>query len=441
MAYDQRLHVWCDRYRFRDGSVAPCFSWPSNETTRLADRFTDTFGDLPIASNKLARWKLFIERGNNATTTRIAEERQLAYKHGSITVKRWCPNTKVWAYTMMEGDLLQNHSTAWDLPVAASTVLDNTSNNEALRRLVADARNKQGAFRGSNFLAEIRDVIRGIRNPAKGIRDLVDRYHTTAQRRARRILRGRTVPRTRLELEVLENANPGLGRTLGRSLSDSWLEFQFGVKPLISDVQNAIYAGVRLADRQPRARIKGYAERFTDQDFAFASRDADTIGMGYEVRTSHQSRVAYYGAVRLKVDCPEDSFSQEFGTNMSNFLPAVWEAIPFSFLVDYFSNVGDVVEALSFPRSDIAWVGRTWLRIREKKSLFIALDNTSPAYPSVNHQEVVEHTPMSLTWTRKRLERAIYTGSVVPTLQWEIPGEKNWRKWLNIGALASKRVL
>jgi len=47
------------------------------------------------------------------------------------------------------------------------------------------------------------------------------------------------------------------------------------------------------------------------------------------------------------------------GFRLDEFVPALYEVTPWSWLIDYFSNVGGLLAASTVDTSDIAWISRT----------------------------------------------------------------------------------
>lgn len=429
--------------QWRTGSVSACFSWPADQLDTIT-LVKSGIGDIVHFKGEMPSWRSRIARGLSATTGLDAESTTLSYTPGHIFLGKWCGGSvQRYGYYQLDGDLFGGHTSVWTRPSAAPTTLDNATRDEALTRALKDARQKQNHFRGGNFLAELTDTIRGLRNPVKGFRDLLDTYHRNARRRVRRACGRRTPPVTQHDFRRLERDSPNVARAAQRALSDSWLEANFGWQPLLSDAVNAYHALRRLALRVPLERFYGASSRDDLPTYVSSSRNLQITPLHWTVRSHYRYEVKFYGAVKVQTDSPPHSQAiEEFGVRARDFLPAVWEAIPFSFLVDYFSNVGDVIEAVSFPRSDLAWIARTYRNhsIRSTEQVAIKVPS-SPAYPASNSNVVWAFTPTRVEWTRKYVNRTAYSDSVVPTLRFEIPGSKNWRKWANIAALARLRTL
>lgn len=428
------------RQRWRDGPAVPCFSWPSNEVTEIGLDVSG-LGDVVIDKGKMPQWRYRIAHGLNATTDLEATSTTLEYTPGHLKFDKWCGgSTQRFVFFQYDGDLFEGHTSVWVAPTAPSTSIDPQTRDEALVRAIADARNKQNHFRGGNFIAELRDTIRGLRNPVKGFRGLLDTYHGNARKRVKNAVGRRQVPTTQKQFRDLEKSSPDVSRAAQRALSDSWLEANFGWSPLLSDAVDAYQALRRLSTTVPLERFFGRSSNDEPPTYASNSRVHSNTEFTWTVRTVRRYEVTVYGAVKIETGTPTGRAIEEMGIRARDFVPAVWEAIPYSFLIDYFSNVGDVIEAVSFPRSDIAWAARTFrnhsLRSTERCAV---VEPSSPAYPANNGNVVRSFSQPRVEWDRKYVNRKQYLGSFVPHLRLEIPGSKNWRKWCNVAALARLR--
>lgn len=429
------------RQRWRDGPIS-CFSWPSSEVLEIV-LASDTVGRAVLSESKVPNWRYRIAHAQNATSNRTATEDSLEYRGGYILLGKWCPASNRFGMYQFDGDLFRANSAVWNKPVSPSTALHDETDDKALSYAIQNARSKQTHFRGGNFLAELGDTIRGLRNPAKGFRDLLDAYRRNARKRVKNAVGRRSIPTTRNAFEELERDSPDVARAAQRALSDTWLEHNFGWAPLLSDAANAYQALRRLCLRTPTARYRGTAETWDPPTYVTQTELHDVTTLRFTVRTQVKYEVTYYGAVKVQVDSPPlGQAVEEMGVRARDFLPAVWEALPYSFLIDYFTNIGDIIEAVSFPRSDLAWISRTYRNHSIRSTERVAVEDTSsPAYPAANSNKTFGFSPSFVKWDRKYVNRIVYSGSIVPGIRFEIPGAKNWRKYFNIAALARLRTL
>jgi len=137
---------------------------------------------------------------------------------------------------------------------------------------------------------------------------------------------------------VLEAARIlGLSWKRGRhgSIADLWLEMQYGWKPLLS----SIHDNAELLKRgfpEKGASLKATAQRSTSYSDTFErGRDMITIECRGGVRTAYTALIRNPGLAQADM----------FG--LTNPAEVAWELIPFSFVVDWFIPVGNVLQSLT----------------------------------------------------------------------------------------------
>lgn len=308
------------------------------------------------------------------------------------------------------------------------TAMSSRVHNRALSEFYGHAWGAIRQFQGGVFLGEISETLNMIRHPARNIRRLLDEYSRDVRRRARRVQRGR--PRN--DPVYISDAN--------KIISDTWLQYAFGMKPLMSDVADGAEALARLAQR-PHEYIKVSAfvneEKPLNDDFSVFTRQLHPfVVYQFSKRMKGGVTVRIIGEVKCEVTSPLTISQEVLGFTPENFLPTVWELIPYSFLVDYFSNIGDVISAWSFPISQLAWVNRTIRNYAEREyyGRKIYSDPPNDGY-DLDHEFGSE---IHFTGSRVTVNRD-YGPLGFPKVTLEVPGSST--KWLNIGALAHMRVL
>lgn len=112
-----------------------------------------------------------------------------------------------------------------------------------------------------------------------------------------------------------------------KKLSDLWLEFWFGWKPMISD----IYTACEVFDNFiPWAHLSGAAKRTLDE------RSGDS-GL-YSEKIRLRGHVGCKVGLDVRLVNPNVRLMQQFG--ILNPAEIVWDAIPWSFVVGWVANVG-----------------------------------------------------------------------------------------------------
>jgi hypothetical protein len=230
--------------------------------------------------------------------------------------------------------------------------------NQARLKFLKRAKGKLTSFQGGTFLGELRSTIHGIRHPADGIRKLVNKHMGVLRDRRYAIFKPESFKNRKLYTAALEKRN----RQAKRVAQETWLETQFHIKPLISDAKNAAEALSENLHRFRRTIEPVRASARFDGVLNHVSTST-TIGSWFELvhrgYDSHSYGCFITGAVKIENAEARGFDPALWGFTPSEFVPTIWELLPWSWLVDYFTNVGDVITALSFPMSSLAWNSQT----------------------------------------------------------------------------------
>ena len=196
-------------------------------------------------------------------------------------------------------------------------------------------------------LAELRETISFLRRPAKAWTDFAKRAKRHKNRGTRK----------------------DKAKSVAQFLSDNWLSYRYGVRPIVMDVQNGMKALKYYNDKQPK--------RFTARGSASDS-DTRTSNYGLGVYScEHQTK--FEMNVRAGVLYELEEGYDVFGVNYSQIPVAAWEVIPFSFVADWFVNIGSYVEAIT-PKSGARELAR-WTTTKEVKTSDFSCIRTSVASP------------------------------------------------------------
>jgi len=273
------------------------------------------------------RWK--IRNHISATTSLTGTE--VETDHVDCEAGYWFQDgSNPLGYYAQSGQLsYQNSAPALDVALVAS------ARNAASQQFYSKATKALSPVSGAIALAELRETVHLIRNPLKSLREGVTGFYNAAKERCLK------APK----------------RHRDRLASDTWLEYSFGWAPLISDVQDGAKAASRIANDFHRSIMVKARSNFTKSNAGVLG----TIGVsqsGLEYRPicvdTFSADVTYLAEIGLTVHNFPQSLV-DLGLAPWSVVPAVWEAIPWSFMVDYFLNVGSMLTALNFPSSQIRW--------------------------------------------------------------------------------------
>lgn len=226
---------------------------------------------------------------------------------------------------------------------------------------------------------------------------------------------------------------------LKKALADTYLEWTFGWRPLALDVADA-YVGLqnrkRFFDIVP---IKSSAK----QDFHGSSDSGiiDTSGDGQlklwlTTQSNSVYSVRYKGAVRTGAVNSQVSVSQVLQIDLPHFLPTAWDLLPYSFIVDYFTNIGDIIRAYSFRTSSVLWCVKTTRVENRKVFVHEVRPDIPPTWKNFASLPGVSHSSCSqVSFVRTSVDAAYLR----PKLNFSIPTSA--KPWINLGALMLARSL
>jgi len=271
-----------------------------------------------------------------------------------------------------------------------------------------------------------------VRRPAETLRRGLDSYIGALKKRSRGIPMTREGSRIRKKI-----------------LADTWLEYSFGWVPLISDTMSGAEALAAwhvgregLDERRNRISAVGRDQAVTGSttyglNDAFYSKVRHVLTNRVEGETS----VKYIARLSYKTAVPKESakrLMQLSGFTLMEFIPTAWELLPWSFLIDYFSNVGDVLEAFATPTDNIYSITRT-VRSTSLQFYLKRLDRTN-IQSQAGFVSLEEDGDGTGSWISKHT--SFSRGSVpsldLPRLQMENPfGKNRFARSANMAALAA----
>lgn len=362
-------------------------------------------GQVTYGSN-IGDWRERIALGLSATTALEGTSTlRMEMQGGSITARFGYPYVICHQY----GDLFSIQA---GVP-SASTGLDAIAERKAASKFLSKYIAATNTWRGGNFMAEIRETIQMLRHPSKLLYHKVWEY-------AGSFRKFRNVKRLKR-------------KHVADYIADTWLGFVFGVKPLIADCNDAGKALERIKNGSGHdtMRISGYGDnRFMDKTiFAHSvppgAQSLNNFFAHYSVK--HQT-CRYYGALKAQ---PADRYTafEQAGFTVFDIVPAAYEAMPWSFFLDYFGNINEILDSCKLWTADFAWVNRT---IR---------NSTALTQKDIFHVPVPGNLECSISGGRfyalARYVKRSTSAIPYPSFHFKMPGSDS-AKWLNIAALAEQ---
>lgn len=317
-------------------------------------------------------------------------------------------------------NLVGNFPTQSITDAEVESVSSASATNLALSNLAQEVYDAHTAFQGSTFIGELRDTLRMLRSPAKTIREklpsLLNLYSKRVKRGTKR-------------------------REANRIVNDTYLEFTFGVRPLINDVNGALALLNNLV--QSQALHKDYTMRGIGKTSVQLSSTQQSIGatapfiLGTRI-TSSEASVKFLAGYRLNSNNFQQTPYKTLGLSPENWIPTAWELLPWSFVADYFTNVGDIVTALANVTTTPRWIIKTTRRSHVRFTSFKGVQQYAFPMAGLYSGRAVDTNVQRghLRHARHKVVRELYDGrGLVPSLEFQIPGLG--MKWLNMAALGN----
>lgn len=214
------------------------------------------------------------------------------------------------------------------------TSLDSSIVSKVVNEASAKALSRmRSGFSAGTVLGELKQTLKMVRSPANGLRKLTDNYISKAQAYRYEWLRRGMSERYR--------------RYLLSALPDLYLEFQFGWKPLASDIESGIEAVSRAAKSPKGMMLSGTSKLSVTLPRTLVASYNNFPTSAYQLRVERAVRCDYSARVKgrasLKLGFGMPAF--QAGSTIPDMVPTLWNLAPWSFLLDYFGNVGQVLEA------------------------------------------------------------------------------------------------
>lgn len=287
------------------------------------------------------------------------------------------------------------------------------ANNRALMQFVKRSNDELRQLQALVSFGELGETLRMIRNPLKSVFTDLRRYLSTVTKRGQK------------------RANR---KHLSKIISDTWLEYSFGWSPLLSDVEDAAKALARYTTYSPPHKV--VTGKGGDQNLLASSIETKTYGrwqMRRIIRDEEETTVRYRGCIKT-AHVPFSGDLAPFGINLTELAPTLWELIPYSFLVDYFTNAGNIIAGASFNRASVAWIEKGSETKLTRSAEFDSAILTGSPGPGIQDVSKSISPGSKAQFQMRSISRSNYTsGSLIPDLEFGIPGLG--LQWLNMAAL------
>lgn len=382
----------------------------------------------------LPNWKNIIKNGGNATTIFNGSIRQ-------CTVKQEFQHRAVWysSPNVLSVEELSGFPYWYNLGFGNPSAQDDIALEQASKHFLNRLQKTRQAMQGGIFSGEMRETFRMLLRPASTLRAGIPKYlESLSKRKAAGMRKSTARSKAWREREDRKRAEQ-----LRRIAGDTWLEYSFGWKPLINDIGDAVQAIGRLNENKfvQKLSASGSNDKVNydsgTNEYPIADQFVTWIKVSSHIKTEYQCQIR--GAVGVSSTTSKATANRElFGFSWEQFVPTLWELLPWSFLVDYFTNIGDILNAAAVNTADLSWTSRT------QRAQTVARASAAIS-PKTSNSVAASLNPGNVERFARTISRDA-GGPVVPQFRWSIPsivattstGEVVANtKWINMAALAS----
>jgi hypothetical protein len=210
---------------------------------------------------------------------------------------------------------------------------------------LAKVRETESPFQSIPFFGELKETIDMVRHPLKGILKHTRKY-------ARSVSNLRRLP------GLVQKSD-----RFAEILNSAYLQWTYGVAPLFGDIESIKQAVENLMEKPEVTRISVSKKGETNAKCLYNATTTEysgnlvfqQIGMA---RSLYNVRIS--GALRAEFTGPKiEHMLQQVSFNLRDFVPSMYELLPHSFLVDYFSTTGKVLGGLFTSTKNLIYASKS----------------------------------------------------------------------------------
>lgn len=188
-------------------------------------------------------------------------------------------------------------------------------------------------------------------------------------------------------------------------LTDLWLEYRYAIRPIIFEAESLVKA-LQLTKENIRQTARGNAVVEESLGSVATRTNGPTIHWGQEYTVETTQRKEVRAGVLFAIDSDIDLLTHALGFNQP--IQSLWELVPFSFIIDWFFNIGEIIATWS-PKGDLtplaSWTTET-ITVTEKGTLTDSWDNFSTTIDGWREYNVTPGSGYSETYFRRRTPKA-----------------------------------
>jgi len=301
----------------------------------------------------------------------------------------------------------------WAIPNGAYPIdssVRNQSIAEARSRAASKINALQSPFNTQVFAAELGETFKLLQGP----------YVKTGKRIGSLLL-------------SLNNARKRGQKLKADDISSAWLEMRFGIMPLLSDIKDISKLINEKLDDRKVTQLRSYGEASKVLYYGNSVSNGNTPGLLFKITDNYVQKYQTFITCGLALEYQDRvnglSALTDQLLDVTQLPVTAWELIPFSFLVDYFVNVGDIIQSSCTARNAVSYVSESLVVTTHREFISDFWKNDRPdLIASANPVSPTRHVISTL----RNVTRS--GGSLgIPPLTFTLPGSNI--RYANIAAL------
>lgn len=127
-------------------------------------------------------------------------------------------------------------------------------------------------------------------------------------------------------------------------LANLWLGYRYGIRPLITEIRSLMQAVAADLEKGQRFTARGKNKEEGKSTSTDNRITTPSTSMGVVFNETLEWSRSYRSGVLVSIDRSIDQTAAIWG--LDSPFEAAWELVPFSFIIDWFTNIGDCLGAL-----------------------------------------------------------------------------------------------
>lgn len=396
---------------------------------------TVTF-DNTRTGEKLDGWKEKIRNGEQATTPYFLDASKVVSRRaGSSSLAATIPRPPELPPAGSQSQKFKGFISKPTTVLEHYDLVQGKAEAKALSGLYKKIKEEGQRLNTTATIAEFLSVVRQFGKPMDAIVDLTNRRLNRLEL-ARKGLSGSTTFKKQKWHEIV---------------ASTYLEYSFGLAPLISDVRGVAEAFARwqyekTGEQRFRSRLVSRGEDSVTRDFSNPALLDGLPGSWFVWNKFHKAtttaRVQYCVGMRSNIYADfgsNERLLQLLGFTPENWIPGLYEAIPWSWLLDYFTNMQDILEAGVTSTAGVTWISRTVSTVTEHEVVnTVSIPLTRARIAAFGWDGSGDGTGGRYVVRRTTMNRTIPQSLGIPPLIFEHPFD-SWKKSLNLAAVLMSR--